>query len=359
MFGNRRKGWIGIEWGTQTLRLAQIERNREEWRVVASAVVTRRHNSSTPQELLSAVPAWSALELRTAISSDPRFSGRTAACVLPMHLTELRQLTIPPGSAAERYAMVSNEIASTQGDAEGDVLFDYWESPGTAPSESSGTINAMSVPCDIVANVTDTMAQARLACEVLDGLPFSLGRAVGMEFGRENGLIAVLDWGRISSTFCLVRNGAPLFTRHLRNCGLARLTDTVSQALALPEEDVTETLATFGLPGDPPSDGRAGEIQAVIAEAAQPHLNEIVEEVRRTIAYIGTQDSGAVPERLCLTGDGATVRHADHFLSSQVSVPVRVWGMPATVADNGAAAAAEMPQLATAIALSALAWTPN
>ncbi len=90
MFGTSRTGWIGIEWGTQTLKLAQVERTKRGLRLTASALVTSRPGCLPPEELLSTSPRWSAQDLQTAIALNPGFSGRRVACVLPMHLTDLR-----------------------------------------------------------------------------------------------------------------------------------------------------------------------------------------------------------------------------------------------------------------------------
>lgn len=356
MLGNRHKGWIGIEWGAQTLRLAQVERDREGVRVVASAVASRSRPIGS-QDPLSVVPDWSPDELRAAVRSSS-FSGRSVACVLPMHLSDLRQLTIPPGSAAERYAMVSSELALAQGEASRNVLFDFWDAGGGS-RKSPETVNAMSVPSDIVEEVVRTMTRAKLHCEVLDGLPFAMSRAVGLAFGRAHAPLAVFDWGRVSGTFCMVHHGMPVFTRHLRNCGLAKLLESVGHALALPESDVLETLAVYGLPGEKSDDDRADEIQAVIADAAGGPLHEVVEELRRTIAYMGTQHAEMSLERLCLTGECATIRHVDRFLASQLNVPVDVWTLPRASAGQGVVSESSMPHFASAIALSALAWTPE
>jgi Tfp pilus assembly PilM family ATPase len=358
MFGNRRKGWIGIEWGTRTLRLAQVERDRGNLRIAASAVVSRPRDSHKPEDMLFAIPDWSADQLRTAVHSGNGFSGRSVACALPMHLTDLRQLTIPPGNDDERYAMVSNEIASAQGDAAKETVFDFWE-PDGAIRQSTRTVNALSVPSDIVAKVTRTMTRAGLACEVLDGLPFSLSRAVNLMYGPLHAPLAVMHWGRISSAFCMVCDGMPLFTRHLRNCGMTKLLDTLSQALALPEDDIIQTLTAYGLPDDSTRDEQASEIQAVIADAAQSQLHEIVVELRRTMDYIGTQHADTLPERLCLTGDCATIQHVDRFLSSQIGLPVDIWNLPPTATAENAAPAVSTSPFAAAIALSALAFMPE
>jgi Tfp pilus assembly PilM family ATPase len=356
MFGNHRKGWIGIEWGTQTLRLAQVERGRGECRVVAMAAVTRYGNPIDPRDLLSGVPAWSAEELLAAIHSDANFSGRKVACALPMHLTELRELTVPPGTADEQYAMVSNDIFTAQDETEGNVVFDFWKSEDSMQPQGPDLVNAMSAPVGVVDELTRTLTQAGFDCELLDGLPFSLSRAVSLMSNRPDSLLAVLDWGRISSTFCLVSRGTPLFTRHLRNCGLAKLLDDVGRSLGIPEEEVCEVLSTHGLPGESRDEGRIGEIQAVIAEITQPQLEEMAEELKRTIAYLGTRHAEAMPERLFLTGDGAAVRHVDRFLSAQIEMPVEIWGLASASSEERVGQSIPLPHLATAVSLSALAW---
>jgi Tfp pilus assembly PilM family ATPase len=358
MFGDCRKGWIGIDWAAQALKLAQVERGRGELGIAASAIVERHSDARGTGESTAAVPPWSADDLRTALTSDPRFSGRRAACVLPMHLTDLRPVSVPPGTAVERYAMVRNEIASGAGDDGEETEFDFWDSDGGDASPGAGNVNTLSVSRRVVNEVTRTLSQAGLDCEVLDGLPLAMNRAVGLMYGPCYAApVAVLDWGFASSTFCVVCNGGLLFTRHLRNCGLVKLFETTRQTLNLSDEDVMEVLARYGLPGGDRQDGNAGEIQAAIAETAGPHLHEIGEELWRTIAYAGTQHSGIVLERLCLLGDGASVRHGDYFLSRKLGLPVDRWGLPAATATPFGLAEGWSARLGGAVALSALAWS--
>jgi Tfp pilus assembly PilM family ATPase len=358
MLGNLRRGWIGIEWGTQTLKIAQAECKRGELRIAASAMVPRRPTSPEIQDPLSIRPAWSAQDLQAALASDSRFTGKKAACVLPIHLTDLRTMAIPPGSPAERHAMVSNEISSLRGDTGEEIEFDFWESGHGDSIQATESVNTLSVSSRLVAELTQTLSRAGLCCEILDGLPLALSRAAAMQYGLECPPTAVLDWGFASSIFCVVRAGKLIFSRHLRNCGLAKLFETVGQLLNLPEEDVLEILARYGLPEESSADASTKEIQAAIAEAARPHLNEIVEELRRTIAYLGTQFAGIVLERLCLTGDGAAVRHTDRFLSDLIGLSVDVWQLPATAANGRSGLPHESASLGAAFALSVLAWNP-
>jgi Tfp pilus assembly PilM family ATPase len=347
-----------MEWGVQTLKLAQVERAKGELRIAASAVLPRKPASGEAPDPLSTCPAWSAQELQASLALDRRFSGSAVACVLPMHLTDLRQLAIPPGNAAERYAMVCNEIGSAQGVAAADAEFDFWEAEDRDSPQATGRINTLSVSRQVVAELTRTLSQIGLVCEVLDGLPFALSRAVGLAYGGESAPTAVLDWGFASSTFCMVRGGQPLFVRHLRNCGLVRLFETVGQTLNLPEEDLAEVLTCYGLPEDSSGGASDREVQAAIAEATHPHFSEIAEELLRTIAYMGTQYPGVHLQRLCLTGDGAMVANADGLLSRLIKLPVERWGLPTMATGGNRFPAAATSRLGAAVSLSALAWSP-
>jgi type IV pilus assembly protein PilM len=357
MFRAGKKGWIGIEWGTQSLKVAQLERAKGSLRIAASAVVSRKPNQSQSPDLLSFFPAWSAEDVQTAVASDEHFTGRLAACVLPMHLTDLRALTIPPGTAAEQRAMIANELESSQTEAGEEVEFDYWQSPSANTSAATLSVNALSAPRKIVDRVARTLSEAGLVCQAIDGLPLVLSRAAILAHGLPCEPVAVLDWGYASSTFCVVSGDGPIFTRHLRNCSFAKLLETIGQMLCLPEEDVLEILAKYGLPGGAPDDKIAGQLQSVASELAEPILHEIVEELRRTVDYLKVQHPEIALERFCLTGDGAAVRHVDHFLAQRIGLPVDLWGLPVAMEGDVRRQLNDAARLGPAAALSALAWT--
>ena len=83
----------------------------------------------------------------------------------------------------------------------------------------------------------------------MDGLPFVLARAVRLaNIPNGSGPIGAIDWGFTRATFCVVSDGRPLFTRHLRKCGFGLLTGAVSRMLGLSEDEATELLTGYGMP---------------------------------------------------------------------------------------------------------------
>ena len=120
----RRLGWIGIDLGARAIKIAQVERVGSRMRLHRGVVVPRADIAVAENTGVAAVaPVPSAEELSAAMTMRTGFSGRVAACVLPMHKADLRCLTIPDGSPMERRSMVANELSGVFGSAGGRVGF--------------------------------------------------------------------------------------------------------------------------------------------------------------------------------------------------------------------------------------------
>jgi Tfp pilus assembly PilM family ATPase len=355
----RKKGWIGIDLGTRALKVAQVERSGPHLRLAACVVLPRAYASRDGDAEGASGCDWLGRDILAALSLEAGFSGRTAACVLPMGFTDLHCLSIPPGEAGERRAMVAHELASLFSAEKRKREFDFWEteSAATAGAPAKENMNVLSVPRGLVSRVVRSLCDARLTCEVIDGLPFALARAVQLVSVPGSGPpVGAIDWGFTSGTFCIVSDGRPLFTRHLRSCGFGSLTDAVSRALNVSENEAMQLLAEHGLP-DPDSrhPGRE-ELQKVIAEIAAQPLNELAEELKKTISFVQMQYPRLLPERLYLLGDGAVVNNLTVLLLRKVGIPVQTWRLP--VGDGGTANRSRIlpAVLGAAAAVSALAW---
>jgi Tfp pilus assembly PilM family ATPase len=206
--------------------------------------------------------------------------------------------------------------------------------------------------------VIQILSEAKLGCRILDGFPFAMARAVKLAYpDSQAALTGAIHWGFASATFSIVSDGKPLFTRHLRNCGLASLTDAVGRALNVSEQEAVQLLAEHGLPG-PQSPGTANsEIQDVIADVTAEAFKEMVDELNKTVSYVKMQYPDVLPQRYCLLGDGALVNNVTSRLADGVGVAVDTWQLPDAGSDRPHAVDTPPAILATAVALSTLAWT--
>jgi len=360
MFRPCRKGWIGVDLGPRTLALAQAERAASGVRIAASAVVRDPDASAGAPDAGPGQSPWDAHDVRAALSLHPGFSGRRVACVLPMQATDLSVLTLPPGKDAERRAMIAQELSSAFAGDRQQREFDFWEpaaAAATADGAAKDNVNVLSVSRRVAQRAVRSLSDAGLRCDVMDGLPFALARAVDLAYPEPGPPVAAVDWGYGSGTFCVVSGGRPQFTRHLRTCAFGPVVDCVRQALGLSEDEATRVLADYGLTGPGGRDPMHREIQAAIREVTVPPLNELAEELNRTISFVRMRYAAIVPQRVCLFGEGATVRNVAAHVSERIGLPVEVWRMPASAGEKSSVPEELTPLLGAAIALSALAWS--
>ena len=342
MIGKPKHGWIGIDFGTKVAKVAQLERAGN--RLVTHQITVERLENDGQV-------AGDGERLREALEICGQFRGRTVACTLPMSATDLRAMNVPPGTDAERRAMIAQELEAAYSDGTARE-FDFWE------TEASGadSVNVLSVARATVDSVTATLAVAGLECAVLDGLPCTLARAVAMSTNDIAGPIAAIDWGYANATVSIVEHGRPQFTRPLRDCGAGAMFTDVAQALGLNEAEAAEVLTRFGLPDPEKPDSDGDEIGEVVADIIGGQLQRVVDELTRTFSFLRLQRQALLPKRLLLFGAGATVRNAAAFVAARLETPCDVWRLANYESAEGQTTGEAV--FGPATALSALAWKP-
>lgn len=330
MIARRKQGWIGIDFGTKVVKVAQLA--RAEGALCWQRVIL-------PRSPAAGGLACTGQELREALEVHGGFRGRIAACALPMSATELRAIAMPPGSETERRAMIAQELEAAATSDE-PRQFDFWQAgaAGSSGSEQDG-VQVLSVPSAKVAELTDLLATAGLECAVLDGLPCALARAVPLSSApAAEGPLAAVDWGHDNASLTIVEGGRAQFARPLRDCGAGSLFQEVSRVLGLDEAEAIELLTRFGLPAADEAPLEEQEIREVIADVVGAHVQRMVDELTRTFAFFRLQRQALQPRRACLFGAGATVKNAAEFLAARLELPCQVWrlwcGRPARLGES-------------------------
>lgn len=345
------RGWIGIDLGVQAVKLAQITRAGDDLRLNHASFELDPELLTTP--LGRPGIAGRALGQRVrALLEDSDFEGRQIAFALPMPWVDLRSLKIPAVGDHERRAIIENELATVFQDDE-PREFDFWETrdAGDSAQFQIDNIMVLSARCDTVQGVIDCARAAGLQCEVLDGLPQSLGRAVDLvERGGVTQPVGAIDWGYTGATLCVVRGGEPLFTRYLRDCGFGPLVNAVAAGLGLTQGEAQEVLSRIGLPSAHGGADESADVQEIAAELAISTLQSLLEQLNKTLAYLRVQRPHLLPARFWLLGGGAMIRNADAFLAHRLQTPVKCWRLQPS--DDGGAEA----MYGVAAALSALRW---
>ena len=227
-FASTPRGWIGVDIGSRSIKLTQVERRSDGYHFCNRWSVTRAEEPRTSGS--NTACDLSDKHLRLAELRE-LFTRPECAAAVSMSFQSLRSFELPAASADETRDMVCEELAADDGNGDDDSVFDYWST--SEASDEAAKITALRMPAKLAMAVAEDLTTAGYECQVLDGLPCALARAVTMTGGKNDSPMVALDLGDSEFTFVLAANGKPLYTRVLRDGGLRTLIQPLQQSLNL------------------------------------------------------------------------------------------------------------------------------
>ncbi len=355
MVFDQTRGWIGVDIGTDAVKLAQIERRGSRIAITEAAVVQRSEPWRNDDNLAMS-PIGSSDEILAAHAIGEQFSGRTAAATVPMAICDVRSLQIAETGQAERRSRIAHELASTLHESVGAREFDFWSTEYALEKGAIAHENVavMSIVGDWARRLADDHRQAKLVCRTLDGTHQALARAIRLTENRPDTVPnAALDWGVTCATFCIVVAGRPIFVRKLRDCGFGQLLHQLQDTLSLSRDEAREVAGSFGsLQSNTDSESPQRMIQEIVA----PHFGRLIEEMGRTLTYLKTHRKELLPHQLWLFGGGATMKDVEQVLTDRLGLPTATWSLEDNLFESETTGTIPVALLGPAISLSALAW---
>ncbi len=351
---SRQIGWIGVDIGVATVKLAQVQRERNGWRLAARCIVPLPEESNA--DLAGGLQRSLLQIIRPLLQSSDAFCGPKMACSLPAAFLQYRKLDLPAGSHAEQRDMIAQELANDHQDID-NTQFEFWESNAGESLANTGMrqYTVVSTPRSLVDGIAGSFLKSKLECEVIDVLPFTLARAIQMSSqAAPNQPTIALDWGHKSTMFVVVDDGHPVFVRCLRDCGMSQIIEALSRETSLTARDCFPLLENYGL-SSPKINSETSGIQELISAMASETISRIASEIQKTISFVVGRNKKRAPEKLILFGGGAAVRNSSAVLASRLGMHVETWGLP-DVFDDGIVSGFQAALLGPAAALSALGF---
>jgi len=346
MFQSHKKGWIGVDVGTSTVKVVQLHRHNDRLQIAAKAIVPRREPWQT---LSSSDPLSSTNELQAAAALLGDFKGRRTAATLSMALCDVHRIESLVSSSSRQAAAIRQTIEMATQNSADNWQYDCW-SPKSLQEGSGGT-NVLTALRTWTDQLCEDIAQLGWSCQLIDGLPLAMARAVRLVHPNSSGApLAAIDLGYGAATFCTVVEGAATYVRSLKDCGFQRLLRVISEELNVTTGEAQRLFQEHGIAADPGSP--LSDTAEILQELSDNYLSELVQEISRTLAHQKGQRQSVVPEQIYLLGGGATVKGLATQLTRTLQTNVEVWRF----GDEPSGDALPTCLLGPAIALSALAW---
>jgi type IV pilus assembly protein PilM len=314
----KRKTSLGIDLGHHRIKAVEMEATPTGWTVVRSGWAPTPADSIKDGSVID--PAAVGVELKHLLK-EGRFSGDdvhiaaagASVFVRPVQFPNMNEATLRKTIRFEASRYVPGSVEDSHVDFA--IL-------GEADGENMDVI-VVAAPKDIVSSRIAAVEAAGLDVEGVDVEAFAGYRAL-LETHPEaidTGTVAIIDIGGASTSVSVVYQGAFAMNRSIPYGG-SSLTEALKSYFKLSDEDaeagkaqldLRELLTTEGPKENPP------------LRVIQPHLDDLVREVRRSLNYFqsqtGESQNARKVESIVLSGGGAKLVGLDEYLAHKLGLP--------------------------------------
>lgn len=338
---------LGVDIGTQSIKIAAVRLGKD------GAVVTGLGMAPTPEGVVDHTGIFDPQPIGEALKGLISSSGvgirDVVFCLNGQSSVVVRILEVPRMSDNELTEHMHWEIQRNVPFSESSTVSDFRpiDNPALANSTNMEVVMAVS-PRSAIDNVITLMKAAGCKAGAIDVEPLGLGRVLKSchfnDLGAKNS--CVVHVGHSTTAINMYRQGTLAFPRSIP-LGGSVLTKAIAESLSIgmaEAERMKTTEASVGGSGSmgavaqptyqPMSEGEGDEPQAApeaapiaaaggdprLQQAMQPHLDEFVAEVRRSIDYFKSR--GGEVEDIGLSGGGANLRGLADYMNRSLGYPV-------------------------------------
>lgn len=340
---SKRNGWIGIDIGTHSVKLAQVRRTEASTFELAASAIILRDAKWDPAELVKSPARSSAAEINAACEIAETYNGRQAACAMPIALCEVRSLEMPSHDEYSIANLIANELERIG--TSGNYVADY------CGGDNQLQLLAGFLPKRWSDQIANDAERSSLDLQTVEISPLTLTHAALLPSACPlQSVFAILDWGTSSATLSIVKSGTTVFARKLPNVGLNNAACEITSAIDVAPDEAFFLLRETGLPAAQQPDDNRSKWQNVIADTLGDFLSHVHSELRRTLEYIENRHQDWIPSEMILFGGGSTVPNICQQITDWIDLPCRKWQFKGC---NPATA----PLLGAAISLSTRKWS--
>ncbi|MBV6501323.1 MAG: Cell division protein FtsA [Prosthecobacter sp.] len=233
-----------------------------------------------------------------------------------------------------------------------EVVWDYeFSSEGGVETE----VVLVAMKSDALNEINDQVVESRLATSGVDVAPLALYNAFRYSYPDVDEPAVLIDLGARSTNMVFVEPGR-FFIRNFL-VGGASITSAVSKefGIGFAEAETQKINRGFIAPGGAVQEHEDPEI-AALSKVIRNAASNLHTQVMRTITFYRSQQGGAQPRRVFITGGGALLGNMISFLNEKLKLPVEVFnplrGVQLDRAVKQDVAAADAPFLGELVGLA-------
>ncbi|MGE0002547.1 MAG: type IV pilus assembly protein PilM [Fimbriimonadaceae bacterium] len=314
----KHRSFVGIDLGAKAIKVVQIDRTQVGWKISHAASVATPRDAI--KEGIVVDPPTVTAAIKDALSIAGIQAGSAVIGVSGPQVT-VRNVRIPKMAETTLRKSIRFEASRYVPSSIGDSYIEF-EIVGDAPDGQMDVLIVAS-PIDLVDSRIEAVEGAGLVVEYVDIDAFASHRSIveandGVVAGHE--AFALIEIGATATNVSVVSNGSFAMTRSIPTAGQT-MTEALRNYFKLSEEDAEEGKTQLDFTelagGNKP-------LENPPLRVLQPHVDELVREIRRSLNYYQSQqvDGNAPPPvtKLIVTGGSSKLKGFNDYVGSKLGV---------------------------------------
>lgn len=302
---------LGIDIGSKTIKVVEIEKNGTSYSLLASGVVG--YSGSTVDKMTDDKEITSLAQVIKKLCSEAKISSKEAVISIPEALAFTRTIKFPQLTDAEVTSAIKWEAEQYIPIPVSEAIIQHTILKRDDSSETNAGVLALLVaaPRAIVEKYVKVVQMAGITPIAVETELIALTRSLA----PQDKTILLVDLGGSSTNLAIVRHGLLSFSRSLPVAGDA-FTRAVSQSLSITPQQAEEYKKTYGL--------SATQLEGKIKGALDSVVRLVADEIKKAVNYYLTEEKGDTPTALILTGGSSGMPELISSFSKVVGMEILV-----------------------------------
>ncbi len=308
----RRKGLVGLDIGTSSIKAVQLQRVRNRYRLVELGIAPIHPETIVDGKIMDADRVGSVIR---QIFDENKIDVKEVAVSISGHSVIVKKIKLPQMTKAELRGGIAWEAEQHIPYSMKDVNLDFQILRGTGPGTEEMDVLLVAVKKDTLNDYLAVISLAGLRAAVVDVDAFALENGFTIfQKMKPDEVVALVNIGAAVTTINILLGGVSEFTRDSVLAG-NRYTESLQKSLGLPYEQA-EALKM----GAPVTGHQFVEASPIIEKVNA----ELGGEILRSFDFFRSSAQVDTIHRMVLSGGCARLPGLPSYLSQALGLPVGI-----------------------------------
>ncbi|PSO44235.1 hypothetical protein BRC21_01755 [Candidatus Saccharibacteria bacterium SW_7_54_9] len=305
---DKNTDYFGLDIGTTGVRLVQLKPGSSAPRLVTYGA------KPTPADLASSdseVDKNKLADIIKQLKSEAKISADQVVTALPSQHTFTTVINTPKLSNKELEKSINLQADQYVPMNVKDAKLD-WHIIDPDKGENEMSVLLVAAPKNVVNKYLSVVEKADLNLLALEINALALARSVVSSGDLP---VVVVDWGSTSSEITIISGRVPHLVRSVE-IGGNTLIRSVEQNLNVDTEQAQQFLQKFGV--------TQTKLEGQVLKAIQGSLDNVMNEISKSVKYFTSQNQEAQVEKAILTGGPTALPEMPSYVANSLNLPVEI-----------------------------------